>query len=44
MKSYKDKVAILKQEINAIENELRENVYKVIIKTLFHNFFQRLMQ
>jgi hypothetical protein len=30
MKSYKDKVAILKQEINAIENELRENVYKVI--------------
>ena len=30
MKSYKDKVAFLKQEINAIENELRENVYKVI--------------
>lgn len=30
MKSYKDKVALLKQEINAIENELRENVYKVI--------------
>lgn len=30
MKSYKDKVAHLKQEINAIENELRENVYKVI--------------
>lgn len=30
MKSYKDKVAFLKQEINAIENELRESVYKVI--------------
>lgn len=30
MKSYKDKVAFLKQEISAIENELRENVYKVI--------------
>lgn len=30
MKSYKDKVAFLKQEINAVENELRENVYKVI--------------
>lgn len=30
MKSYKDKVEFLKQEINAIENELRENVYKVI--------------
>ena len=30
MKSYKNKVAHLKQEINAIENELRENVYKVI--------------
>lgn len=30
MKSYKDKVALLKQEINAIENELRESVYKVI--------------
>jgi hypothetical protein len=30
MKSYKDKVAFLKQEISAIENELRENVYKII--------------
>ena len=30
MKSYKDKVASLKQEIGAIEKELRENVYKVI--------------
>ena len=30
MKSYKDKVTHLKQEINAIENELRDNVYKVI--------------
>lgn len=30
MKSYKDKVAFLKQEISAIENELRENVYRVI--------------
>ena len=30
MKLYKDKIAILKQEINAIENELRENVYRVI--------------
>lgn len=30
MKSYKDKVEFLKQEISAIENELRENVYKVI--------------
>ena len=30
MKSYKDKVASLKQEISAIEKDLRENVYKVI--------------
>lgn len=30
MKSYKDKVEFLKQEISAIENELRENVYRVI--------------
>jgi spore maturation protein CgeB len=30
MKSYKDKVEFLKQEISAIENELRENVYKII--------------
>ena len=30
MKSYKDKVAHLKQEINAIENDLRERIYAII--------------
>ena len=30
MKSYKDKVAHLKQEISAIESSLRQNVYNVI--------------
>lgn len=30
MKSYKDKVAHLKQEISAIENSLRQHVYNVI--------------
>lgn len=32
MKSYKDKVAHLKQEISEIENNLRQHVYNVILE------------
>ena len=42
MKSYKDKVALLKQEINAIEKELRENVYKVITEVASEQKLNRL--
>jgi hypothetical protein len=44
MKSYKDKVAFLKQEINAIENELRENVYKVIKEVASEQKLNRLFK
>lgn len=47
MKSYKDKVAKLKQEISEIENELRYSVYEIInevasekkINRISKNFF-----
>jgi hypothetical protein len=44
MKSYKDKVAFLKQEISAIENELRENVYKVIKEVASEQKINRLFK
>lgn len=42
MKSYKDKVAYLKQEISAIENSLRQHVYNVILEVAAEQKINRL--
>ena len=42
MKSYKDKVAHLKQEISEIENNLRQHVYNVILEVAAEQKINRL--